>query len=80
MKLAFEINDELDLADEVPSLLNNISTLVLALPYFKKHADINDATVMSASYFLAGAIDDVAQAVRDYADKKISEQRKEIKK
>lgn len=80
MKLAFEINDELDLADEVPSLLNNISTLVLALPYFKKHAGINDATVMSASYFLAGAIDDVAQAVRDYADKKISEQRKEIKK
>ena len=80
MKLAFEINDELDLADEVPSLLNNISTLVLALPYFKKHAGINDATVMSASYFLAGAIDDVAQAVRDYADKKISEQRKEIRK
>ena len=80
MKLAFEINDELDLADEVPSLLNNISTLVLALPYFKKHAGINDATVMSASYFLAGAIDDVAQAVRDYADKKISEQKEEVKK
>ena len=80
MKLAFEINDELDLADEVPSLLNNISTLVLALPYFKKHAGINDATVMSASYFLAGAIDDVAQAVRDYADRKISEQKEEVKK
>ena len=80
MKLTFDIADELDLTNEIPSALNAISTLVLALPYFKKHAGINDATVMSASYFLAGAIDDVAQAVRDYADKKISEQRKEIKK
>ena len=69
-----------DIADEIPSALNAISALVLALPYFKKHAGINDATVMSASYFLAGAINDVAQAVRDYADKKISEQREEIKK
>ena len=80
MNLTFDIADELDLADEIPSALNAISALVLALPYFKKHAGINDATVMSASYFLAGAIDDVAQAVRDYADKKIAEQRKEIKK
>ena len=80
MQLTFDIADELDLPNEIPRALNAISALVLALPYFKKHAGINDATVMSASYFLAGAIDDVAQAVRDYADKKISEQRKEIKK
>ena len=80
MQLTFDMADELDLTNEIPSALNNISTLVLALPYFKKHAGINDDTIMSASYFLAGAIDDVAQAVRDYADKKISEQRKEIKK
>lgn len=52
---------------------------MLALPYFKKHAGINDDTIMSVSYFLAGAIDDVAQAVRDYTDKKISEQKKEQK-
>ena len=80
MQLTFDIADELDLTNEIPSALNAISALVLALPYFKKHAGINDATVMSASYFLAGAIDDVDQAVRDYADKKIAEQRKEIKK
>ena len=80
MQLTFDIADELDLTNEIPSALNNISTLVLALPYFKKHAGINDDTIMSASYFLAGAIDDVAQAVRDYADKKIAEQRKEIRK
>ena len=80
MQLTFDMADELDLTNEIPSALNNISTLVLALPYFKKHAGINDDTIMSASYFLAGAIDDVAQAVRDYADKKISEQRKEEKK
>ncbi len=36
MKLVFEINDELDLADEVPSALSNISTLVLALPHLQK--------------------------------------------
>ncbi|WP_295143766.1 hypothetical protein [uncultured Campylobacter sp.] len=80
MQLTFDIADELDLTNEIPSTLNAISALVLALPYFKKYAGINDDTVMSASYFLAGAIDDVAQAVRDYADKKIAEQRKEIKK
>ena len=80
MQLTFDIADELDLTNEIPSTLNAISALVLALPYFKKHAGINDATVMSASYFLAGAIDDVAQAVRDYADKKISEQKEEVKK
>ena len=80
MQLTFDIADELDLTNEIPSTLNAISALVLALPYFKKHAGINDNTIMSASYFLAGAIDDVAQAVRDYADKKIAEQRKEIKK
>lgn len=73
MKLAFEINDELDLANEVPSLLNNISTLVLALPHLQKAANMNSDVMINAGYFLSGVIDDVAQAVRDYADKKISE-------
>ena len=74
MQLTFDIADELDLTNEIPSALNAISALVLALPYFKKHAGINDDTIMS------GAIDDVAQAVRDYADKKIAEQKEEEKK
>nr|WP_314090002.1 hypothetical protein [uncultured Campylobacter sp.] len=80
MQLTFDIADELDLTNEIPSTVNAISALVLALLYFKKHAGISDDTIMSASYFLAGAIDDVAQAVRDYADKKISEQKEEVKK
>ena len=80
MQLTFDIADELDLTNEIPSTLNAISALVLVLPYFKNHAGINDDTIMSASYFLAGAINDVAQAVRDYADKKISEQKEEEKK
>ena len=79
MQLTFDIADELDLTNEIPSTLNAIGALVLALRYFKKHAGINDNTIMSASYFLAGAIDDVDQAVRDYADKKISEQTEEVK-
>ena len=80
MKLAFEINDELDLADEVPSLLNNISTLVLALPHLQKATNMNSDVMINAGYFLSGVIDDIAEAVRQYADKKISEQRKEEKK
>ena len=79
MKLAFEINDELDLADEVPSLLNNISTLVLALPHLQKATNMNSDVMINAGYFLSGIIDDVAQAVRDYADKKISERKEERK-
>ena len=80
MKLAFEINDELDLTDEIPSALNAISTLVYSLPYLQKGVGVNTTAMTNASYFLSVAIDDVAQAVRDYADKKIAEQRKETKK
>ena len=80
MKLTFEINDELDLADEVPSLLNNISTLVLALPHLQKATNMNSDVMINAGYFLSGVIDDIAEAVSQYADKKISEQKKEVKK
>ena len=67
MQLTFDIADELDLTNEIPSALNAISTLAYALPYLQKGVGTN-------------ALDDVAQAVRDYADKKIAEQRKEEKK
>ena len=80
MKLAFEINDELDLADEVPSLLNNISTLVLALPHLQKATNINSDVMINAGYFLSGVIDDIAEAVSQYAEKKLTEKREEIKK
>lgn len=73
MTLSFNITDELDLADEIPSALNNISTLVLALPHLQKATNMNSDVMINAGYFLSGVIDDVAQAVRDYAEKKISE-------
>ncbi len=79
MQLTFDIADELDLTDEIPSALNNISTLVLALPYFQKATNMNSDVMINAGYFLSGIIDDVAQAVRDYADKKISERKEETK-
>lgn len=69
MKLAFEINDELDLANEVPSLLNNISTLVLALPHLQKATNMNSDVMINAGYFLSGVIDDIAEAVSQYAEK-----------
>ena len=75
MKLAFEINDELDLADEVPSLLNNISTLVLALPHLQKATNMNSDVMINAGYFLSGVIDDIAEAVTQYAEKKLTEKR-----
>ena len=80
MKLAFEINDELDLADEVPSLLNNISTLVLALPHLQKATNMNSDVMINAGYFLSGVIDDIAEAVSQYAEKKLTEKKEEIKK
>ena len=80
MQLTFDIADELDLTNEIPSALNAISTLVYSLPYLQKGVGTNADTMANASYFLSVAIDDVAQAVRDYADKKISEQKEEVKK
>nr|WP_314398863.1 hypothetical protein [uncultured Campylobacter sp.] len=80
MKLAFEINDELDLADEVPSLLNNISTLVLALPHLQKATNMNSDVMINAGYFLSGVIDDIAEAVSQYAEKKLTEKKEEEKK
>ena len=77
MKLVFEINDELDLANEVPSALNNISTLVLALPYFQKATNMNSDVMINAGYFLSGVIDDIAEAVSQYAEKKLTEKKEE---
>lgn len=80
MKLAFEINDELDLADEVPSLLNNISMLVLALPHLQKATNMNSDVMINAGYFLSGVIDDIAEAVSQYAEKKLTEKKEEEQK
>ena len=80
MKLVFEINDELDMADKVPSALNNISTLILALPHLQKATNMNSDAMINAGYFLSGVIDDIAEAVSQYAEKKLTEKKEEIKK
>jgi hypothetical protein len=80
MQLTFDIADELDLADEIPSALNNISTLVLALPHLQKATNMNSDVMINAGYFLSGVIDDIAEAVSQYAEKKLTEKREEIKK
>lgn len=78
MTLSFD--DAFDIENELPDALCAIAYLVEALPYLQKGVGTNAAAMANASYFLSVAIDDVAQAVRDYADKKISEQREETKK
>lgn len=80
MQLTFDIADELDLADEIPSALNNISTLVLALPHLQKATNMNSDVMINVGYFLSGVIDDIAEAVSQYAEKKLTEKREEIKK
>ena len=80
MTLSFNITDELDLADEIPSALNNISTLVLALPHLQKATNMNSDVMINAGYFLSCVIDDIAEAVSQYAEKKLTEKREEIKK
>ena len=76
MKLTFEINDELDLANEVPSALNNISTLVLALPHLQKATNMNSDVMINAGYFLSGVIDDIAEAVSQYVEKKANREKR----
>ncbi|WP_107832170.1 hypothetical protein [Campylobacter concisus] len=79
MTLSFNITDELDLADEIPSALNNISTLVLALPHLQKATNMNSDVMINAGYFLSGIIDDIAEAVSQYAEKKLTEKKEEEK-
>lgn len=80
MTLSFNITDELDLADEIPSALNNISTLVLALPHLQKATNMNSDVMINAGYFLSGVIDDIAEAVSQYAEKKLTEKKEEEQK
>lgn len=79
MKLTFVIENELDLVDEIPAVLKNISTLILALPHLQKATNMNDDVMINAGYFLCGAIDDIAEAVSQYGEEKLSKQREEAK-
>ena len=68
MKLVFdELNDSGDLVDEVVPLLNQVSTLMLALA---DDTELDEDKAYSANYFLICVINDVAEALIDY-DKRV---------
>ena len=64
MKVIFkELNDSFDLVNEIPPLLNQISTLTLALNMSERGEVINKERRLSASYLLSNILDDVAEAI-----------------
>jgi hypothetical protein len=78
MKLVFnEINKNFELGIEITCVLNQVSTLMLAIA--NKHESIDDEERLNATYLLSGILLDIASTLDDYAvkDKKATkEQRK----
>ena len=78
MKLVFnEINKNFELGVEITCVLNQVSTLMLALA--NKHESIDDEERLNATYLLSGILLDIASTLDDYAlkdTKATKEQRK----
>ena len=78
MKLVFnEINKNFELGVEITCVLNQVSTLMLALA--NKHESIDDNERLNATYLLSGILLDIASTLDDYAikdTKATKEQRK----
>jgi len=78
MKLVFnEINKNFELGIEITCVLNQVSTLMLALA--NKHESIDDNERLNATYLLSGILLDIASTLDDYAikdTKATKEQRK----
>ena len=78
MKLVFnEINKNFELGVEITCVLNQVSTLMLALA--NKHESIDDNERLNATYLLSGILLDIASTLEDYAlkdTKATKEQRK----
>ena len=78
MKLVFnEISENFKLGVEVTCVLNQVSTLMLALA--NKHESIDDEERLNATYLLSGILLDIASTLDDYAlkdTKATKEQRK----
>ena len=78
MKLVFnEINKNFELGIEITCVLNQVSTLMLALA--NKHESIDDEERLNATYLLSGILLDIASTLDDYAlkdTKATKEQRK----
>ena len=78
MKLVFnEISENFELGVEITCVLNQVSTLMLALA--NKHESIDDNERLNATYLLSGILLDIASTLDDYAlkdTKATKEQRK----
>lgn len=67
MELIFNLTDELDLANEIPSTLNAIAILNDLLA---KDKEIDEKVKQEASFFLQSCLLDVSTAIQDYTNKK----------
>ena len=75
MKVIFEeLNDSFDLVNEIPPLLNQISTLTLALNMSERGELINKERRLSASYLLSNILDDVAEAINEYHQQEVKDE------
>lgn len=78
MKLVFnEINKNFELGVEITCVLNQVSTLMLAIA--NKHESIDDNERLNATYLLSGILLDIASTLDDYTlkdTKATKEQRK----
>lgn len=78
MKLVFnEISENFELGVEITCVLNQVSTLMLAIA--NKHESIDDNERLNATYLLSGILLDIASTLDDYAlkdTKATKEQRK----
>ena len=75
MKVIFEeLNDSFDLVNEIPPLLNQISTLTLALNMSERGEVINKERRLSASFLLSNILDDVAEAIIEYHQQGIKDE------
>ena len=67
MKVIFEeLNNKFALVNEIPPLLNQVSTLMLALNVSEQDELINEKSRLSASFLLSNILDDVAEAIIKY--------------
>jgi hypothetical protein len=75
MKVIFEeLNDSFDLVNEIPPLLNQISTLTLALNMSERGEVINKERRLSASFLLSNILDDVAEAIIEYHQQEVKDE------
>ena len=77
MKLVFnEISENFELGVEITCVLNQVSTLMLAIA--NKHESIDDNERLNATYLLSGILLDIASTLDNYAlkDTKVTKEQR----